>query len=164
MEQCFVTAPKRKRLDFEGMPPHPTVSGLERLETTVQNVYCSVHISIQHKLTVRALVGTLRQVFRNQFAAARTHLGRVAGIYQNDGSASFCRGADCQADKLRPRNIHDAFSHSTAFAHFLRGKFFKHNHLVLVHQRTALLMGEIATSVSNSFVNTGKNTLLLGVF
>ncbi len=42
----FVTAPKRKRLGFKGMPPHPTESCLQRLKTALQDVYRRIHVSV----------------------------------------------------------------------------------------------------------------------
>ena len=159
----LVTAPKRKRLGFTRMPPHPTGSRLECLQTTMQDIYRSVHIPIQHKPTIRASVGTFPQGFLNQFAALRTHFRRIAGVYQNHSSASFFRFADCHTDELIPRYIHNALSHSTALAHFLRGKFFKHDDLIPVHQSTALLMGKISTAIRNPFVNSRQNAFLLRV-
>ena len=130
----------------------------------MENIYRSVHIPVQHKPTLRTVVRALGQIFCNQFAAARTHFGRVARIHQQDSSASFFRFTDCQADELRPRNIHYAFSHASAFAHLHRCQFFKYDYLMDVHQRPRLLVGEIATAVGDLLVNTRQNTLLFGVF
>ena len=81
------------------------------LKATMQDVYRSIHIGIQHQPTMWAFVGALLQVFHNQFAALRTHFRRITGVNQNHSLASFYRFADCQADKLRPRYI--TFSQST---------------------------------------------------
>ena len=78
-----MTAPKRKRLGFKGMPPHPTELGLERLEATMHDIDRSVHIPIQHQPAVWAHMSTLTQFLFNQLAATRTHFGRVARVYQN---------------------------------------------------------------------------------
>ncbi len=132
----------------------------------MQNVYCRIHISVQHQPTVWAFVGSLRECFRNQFAAARTHLGYITGVKQNNGSASLCRFVDSHLDKLCPRDIHNAFSHTTPLArsHFLWGTHLEHNHLIAIHQHTALLVSKISTSIGDPLVNTRKNTGLFGVF
>jgi len=65
------------------MPPHPTISRLECLETTMQDVDRSIHVPVQYKSTVQTGMSTLRQVFLYKQAALRTHLGRVARVYQN---------------------------------------------------------------------------------
>ena len=98
-----MTAPKRLRLGFKGMPPHPTVSGREQLEATLENIDRRIPISVHYQPTIRAGMGAVAQCLGNQLTAARTHLGRVVRVYQHDTSASFCRFADSHFDKLRPR-------------------------------------------------------------
>ena len=159
-----MTAPKHKRLGFTRMPPHPTFIRSGAFGLTMQDIDRSVHLPIQHKPTMRAQVGTLRQGFLYQFTALRTHFGCVAGVYQNNTPASFCRFANRQADKLAPRYVQDAGSHPTAFAHLHRGQVLEYDHLLSIHQRTALLMGKISTSIRNSLVNTRQNAFLFGVF
>ena len=158
-----VTAPKRKRLGFKGMPPHPTHSGLYRLEATLKNVDRRIPIPIHHQPTMRAGMGAVAQSLLNQFATGRTHFGRIAGVHQDDRSASFCRFADGHPNKLRPRYIHNAFTHPTAFAHFLGRKLFKHDHLIAVDQLAAFLMREVAASGSDPLVDLCQNDLLFGV-
>ena len=85
----------------------------------MQDVYRRVYVSVQYQPTIWTGMDTVCKRFLDQFTAVRTHLRGIARVNQNDGSASFYRGAPSQADKLRPRYIHDALSHTTAFAHFL---------------------------------------------
>ena len=159
-----VTAPKRKRFGFKGMPPHPTYITFGAFGLTMQDIDRSVHVPIQYQTTIRAGMRALRQTFLYQFAALRTHFRRITGVYQDDGSASFYRFADCQADKLCPCYIQNAFSHASTTAHLHRSEFLEYDHLMSIHQRTALLMGKISTSIRNSLVNTRQNAFLFGVF
>jgi hypothetical protein len=59
---------------------------------------------------------TLIMLFGNKFAALGTPLGRVLGVDQDDGSASFFRFANRHADELIPSRVHDALSHAALVA------------------------------------------------
>src|SRR6266511_917642 len=101
---------------------------------------------------MRAGMGTVTQFLLDEFTAMGAHLGRVAGVDQDDRSVSFCRFADRQADELAPRHIHDALSHPTTHSHFLWCEVFKHNHLILIDQCTAALVGKVTASVCDPLV------------
>src|SRR4051812_31443982 len=101
------------------MPPHPTRSKSECLETPLQDIECCILITIQDQPTVWAGVGACAQRLFNHRSAARTHFAGIAGVDQDDRSASFCRFADGHTDELSPRYVHDALSHPFASSHFL---------------------------------------------
>jgi len=88
-------------------------------------------------------MGAVAQCLDNQLTTGRAHLGRIAGVHQNDRSTSFFRFADSHSNKLTPRYVHNALTHPTAFADLLRCKLFKHDHLIAVDQFATFLMGKI---------------------
>src|SRR4051794_22019270 len=97
------------------MPPHPTRSKTECLETAVQDIERRILVPIHHQPTMWASMGAHAQCLLYEFTAVGTHLRGIAGIDQDDGSASFCRFADRHTDELSPRHIRDAFAHSAPF-------------------------------------------------
>jgi hypothetical protein len=52
-----------------------------------------ISITIHHQPAMWAGMGALAQFLLDQFTAIGTHLGRVAGAYQHDSSASLFRFA-----------------------------------------------------------------------
>jgi hypothetical protein len=94
----------------------------------------------------------------NKFTALGTHLGRILGVDQDDGSASFFRFADRHADELVPSCVQHAFpvAARVAFAHFDWFKCLKRNHLIPVHQFAAARVREVAASIGDPFVDMGQ--------
>src|SRR6266511_4180261 len=111
-------------------------------------------------------MGAVAQRLLYQFTAMGAHLGGIAGVYQDDDSASFCRFADRHADELRPRYVHDAFAHSApaSRSHLLRLKVFKHDQLIAIDQFAAALVGKVRSSVANPLVDLCQERFLFGVF
>ena len=129
----------------------------------MQDIECRVLVPIHHQSTLWAGMGARAQCLRDQLTTVGTHLGCIAGVYQNDGSASFCRFADGHTGELSPRYIHDAFPHSTALSHVLWCEIFKNDYLILVHQLAAALVREIRTSICDPLMNPLQDRLLLPV-
>jgi hypothetical protein len=121
----------------------------------LQDIERRIRITIHDQPTMRAGMGTVTQFLLDQFTAMGAHLGRVAGVDQDDCSASFCRFADRHTNELRPRYIHDAFAHSApaSHSHLLRFKVFKNNDLIRIDQCSAALVRKIRASVGYPFVD-----------
>ncbi len=69
----------------------------------MQDIERRIRITIHHQPAVGTGMDALAQLLLDQFTAMGAHLGRVAGVHQDDHSASFCRFADRHTDELRPR-------------------------------------------------------------
>jgi hypothetical protein len=108
----------------------------------------------------------LAQLLLDLLATMGAHLGCVAGVHQNDRPASFFRFADRHADKLAPRHVHNALAHSAPFvhSHLLRCEVFKHDCLIAIHQLTAALVGEVASTVRYPLMNVGQRLFAMPAF
>lgn len=133
------------------------------MEATLKDSDRRIGISIHHRLTMRAGMRALTQRLLDQFAATGTHLRRIARVNQNDTPASFFHFGDGHSNKLRPRHVHNAFSHPAALAHLLRLKGLEYNHLKTIDQLAAFLVGKIATAVRNPLVDFRQDRLLFGI-
>ncbi len=98
------------------MPPHPTLSRTQRLETALQDVFSRIVIAPQYQLAVRAGMNAVAQFLFNQLATARADFGRIEGVHQESRSASFCRFADGHLNELCPGHVQNAFAHPAPFA------------------------------------------------
>jgi len=106
---------------------------------------------------------THAQRLGDKLAAGRAPLGRVPGVHENHTPPSFCRFGNGHLNELRPGHIQDAFAHPATSAQLHRSQILKHDHLIGIHQFTALLVGEVAAPVGNPHVDTGQDGFLLGV-
>ena len=107
-----------------------------------------------------------RQVFRDNRAAARTHLGCVARINGDDRSSGpFCLLLG-QPHYLAPRSIRDALVHAAPVVglHGLNVQILEGDDLKFVHPLAAQLVCKVGATVGNALMNMLDSPPRLGAF
>src|SRR6266508_3628273 len=107
----------------------------------------------------------IAQILLDQLATVGVgaHLGCVSGVDQYHRAPSLFRFVAGVLNQLCPGDIRDAFAHPTAFAHLLRLKFLKRDHLIAVDQFPAALVGKILAAKPDALVDATKRLLPMPV-
>jgi hypothetical protein len=87
-------------------------------------------------------------------AAAAAILTRVGWVHSSILPASFFRFAGQLPEELRPRGIMNALRKAMVMRHALDMQVFDSNDAELIHNPTALLMGEVVTSKLDTLMDT----------
>lgn len=105
---------------------------------------------------------TNTEVFINQDTTARTHLGRVAWIDQDDTMTSIFRFVRRVLNQLAPRCVCDAFGKAMVGKHSGCVQVLKDDQPVVVGQLSPDLMSKVAAAVGNPFVYLGYRMAAFG--